>query len=119
MQGTFQLFVNAICGKGYANMCFYPVPWPVVDRPYPQICFRHSRTLGKKNADPFMEAKAMWNLSITCQKSEDFTEALSNAELASQICAGAPNKDNIEKLAEEIKEWMIKRVESEIKDSGL
>ena len=26
---------------------------------------------------------------------------------------------NIKKLAAEIKEWMIKRVESEIKDSGL
>ena len=61
----------------------------------------------------------MWNLSITCQKSGDFTDALNNAELASQICSGAQNNDNIEKLAEEVKEWMIKRVEDEIKDSGL
>ena len=84
-----------------------------------QICFRHARTLGKKNADRFMEAKALWNLSITCQKSGDFTDALSNAELASQICSGIQDNDAIDKLAEEIKEWMIKRVEDEIKDSGL
>ena len=44
---------------------------------------------------------------------------LNNAELASQIYSGAHNNDNIEKLAEEVKEWMIKRVEDEIKDSGL
>ena len=84
-----------------------------------QICFRHARTLGKRNADRFMEAKAMWNLSITCQKSGDFTDALNNVELASQICSGAQNNDNIEKLAEGVKEWMIKRVEDEIKGSGL
>ena len=84
-----------------------------------QICFRHARTLGKRNAYRFMEAKAMWNLSITCQKSGDFTDALNNAELASQICSGAQNNDNIEKLAEEVKEWIIKRVEDEIKGSGL
>ena len=84
-----------------------------------QICFRHARTLGKKNADRFMEAKALWNLSITCQKSGDFTDALSNAELASQICSGIQDNDAIDKLAEVIKEWMIKRVEDEIKDSGL
>ena len=41
------------------------------------------------------------------------------AELASQICSGAQNNDNIEKLAEGVKEWMIKRVEDEIKGSGL
>ena len=44
---------------------------------------------------------------------------LNNAELASQICSGAQNNDNIEKLAEGVKEWMIKRVEDEIKDSCL
>ncbi len=60
----------------------------------------------------------MWNLSITCQKLGDFTDA-NNAELASQICSGAQNDDNIEKLAEGVKEWMIKRVEDEIKGSGL
>ena len=84
-----------------------------------QICFRHARTLGKRNADRFMEAKAMWNLSITCQKSGDFTDALSNAEVASQICSGIQDNEAIDKLAEVIKEWMIKRVEDEIKDSGL
>ena len=84
-----------------------------------QICFRHARTLGKRNAYRFMEAKAMWNLSITCQKSGDFTDALSNAEVASQICSGIQDNEAIDKLAEVIKEWMIKRVEDEIKDSGL
>ena len=84
-----------------------------------QICFRHARTLGKRNADRFMEAKAMWNLSITCQKSGDFTDALSNAEVASQICSGIQDNEAIDKLAEVIMEWMIKRVEDEIKDSGL
>ena len=44
---------------------------------------------------------------------------ISNAELASQICSGIQDNDAIDKLAEEIKEWMIKRVEDEIKDSGL
>jgi len=84
-----------------------------------QICFRHARTLGKRNAYRFIEAKAMWNLSITCQKSGDFTDALSNAEVASQICSGIQDNEAIDKLAEVIKEWMIKRVEDEIKDSGL
>lgn len=84
-----------------------------------QICFRHARTLGKRNAYRFMEAKAMWNLSITCQKSGDFTDALSNAEVAIQICSGIQDNEAIDKLAEVIKEWMIKRVEDEIKDSGL
>ena len=48
-----------------------------------------------------------------------FHRRLSNAELASQICSGIQDNDAIDKLAEEIKEWMIKRVEDEIKDSGL
>ncbi|MBT3184555.1 MAG: tetratricopeptide repeat protein [Nitrospina sp.] len=84
-----------------------------------QICFRHARTLGKKHADRFMEAKAMWNLSMTYQKSGEFTEALTHAELASQICLGVHDNEAVDKLAEEIKEWMIRRVEDEIKDSGL
>ena len=83
------------------------------------ICFRHSRTLGKKHADQFMEAKALWNLAKTCQQSADFTEALSYAELASKICSGIENDENVKLLGEEIKEWMIKRVEGEIKGSGL
>ncbi|MBT3510357.1 MAG: tetratricopeptide repeat protein [Nitrospina sp.] len=83
------------------------------------ICFRHSRTLGKKHADPHMEAKALWNLSLTCQRSGDNGEALSLAELATQVCSGAQGSEEIKILAAEIKEWMIKRVEDEIKDSGL
>jgi tetratricopeptide (TPR) repeat protein len=83
------------------------------------ICFRHSRSLGKKHADQYMEAKALWNLACTCQQAEDFTEALSNAELASKICSIAPNVEDMKALGEEIKEWMIKRVEGEIKGSGL
>jgi len=83
------------------------------------ICFRHARSLGKKNSDPHMEAKAVWNLSITCQRSGDANEALTYAEMASHICAGRPENDIITSLGAEIKEWMIKRVEGEIKGSGL
>jgi len=83
------------------------------------ICFRHSRTLGKKNSDKYMETKAVWNMSRVCQESGESSEAVSYAELASKICSGPQIEENIKKLAAEIKEWMIKRVESEIKDSGL
>ena len=83
------------------------------------ICFRHSRSLGKKDSDRYMEAKAVWNMSRTCQESGETQEALSYAELASKICSGPQINDNLKKLDEEIKEWMLKRVESEIKDSGL
>ena len=83
------------------------------------ICFRHSRSLGKKNADRFMEAKAVWNMSKTCQESGESSEAINYAELASRICSGVQIDDEVKKLAEEIKEWMIKRVGNEIKDSGL
>jgi tetratricopeptide (TPR) repeat protein len=83
------------------------------------ICFRHSRSLGKKNADRYMEAKAVWNMSKTCQESGETSEAINYAELASRICSGVQIDDEIKKLAEEIKEWMIKRVGDEIKDSGL
>lgn len=82
------------------------------------ICFRHSRSLGKKNSDRYMEAKATWNMSRACQQSADFSEALSYAEQASKVCSGQIS-DNIIKLGQEIKDWMIKRVESEIKGSGL
>lgn len=83
------------------------------------ICFRHSRSLGKKSADRFMEAKSVWNMSKTCQESGESSEAISYAELASKICSGVQIDDDIKKLAEEIKGWMIKRVGDEIKDSGL
>ena len=83
------------------------------------ICFRHSRTLGKKQSDRFMEAKALWNMSITCQQSGDFTEAVSCAESASKVCSGGLHDERTKALSEEIKVWMIKRVEDEIKDSGL
>jgi len=39
--------------------------------------------------------------------------------VAIQICSGIQDNEAIDKLAEVIKEWMIKRVEDEIKDSGL
>ncbi len=84
-----------------------------------QICFRHARTLGKKYSERFMEAKALWNLSITSQQAGDFTDALGYAEAASQICIGNQINDEIKELGAEIKGWMIKRVENEIKDSGL
>lgn len=74
------------------------------------ICFRHSRSLGKKNADRFMEAKSVCNMSRTCQESGETSEAISYAELASKICSGVQIDDDIKKLAEEIKGWMIKRV---------
>jgi tetratricopeptide (TPR) repeat protein len=83
------------------------------------ICFRHSRSLGKKHVDQYMEAKALWNLAKTSQQSEDFSEALNYAELASKICSGIQNNEDVKLLAAEIKEWMIKRVEGEIKGSGL
>ena len=83
------------------------------------ICFRHSRTLGKKNADLLMETNAVWNMSRTCQESGESSEAMSYAELAGKLCSGAQIDEDIKKLAAEIKEWMIKKVESEIKDSGL
>jgi tetratricopeptide (TPR) repeat protein len=83
------------------------------------ICFRHSRSLGKKHMDQFMEAKALWNLAKTCQQAEEFSDALSNAESASQICSLAQSNEDMKLLGEEIKEWMIKRVEGEIKGSGL
>ena len=84
-----------------------------------QICFRHARSLGKKHIDRYLEAKALWNLSITCQQSGDFTDALGNAELASHICSAQPLNNDFKVLGEEIKEWMLKRVGDEIKDSGL
>jgi tetratricopeptide (TPR) repeat protein len=83
------------------------------------ICFRHSRSLGKKHVDQYMEAKALWNLARTYQLSEELAEALSNAELASKICSGVQLNEDMKLLGAEIKEWMIKRVEGEIKGSGL
>jgi tetratricopeptide (TPR) repeat protein len=83
------------------------------------ICFRHSRSLGKKTADRLMEAKAVWNMSKTCQESGESSEAINYAELASRICSGVQIDDDIKNLGQEIKEWMIKRVGNEIKDSGL
>ncbi len=82
------------------------------------ICFRHSRSLGKKSADQYMEAKAVWNMSKTCQESGDTIEALNYGEMAGKICSGSIDV-NLKKLDEVIKEWMVKRVGSEIKDSGL
>jgi tetratricopeptide (TPR) repeat protein len=83
------------------------------------ICFRYSRSLRKKNADHFMEAKAVWNMSKICQETGESSEAINYAELASRICSGVQIDDDIKKLAEEIKGWMIKRVGDGIKDSGL
>ena len=83
------------------------------------ICFRHSRSIGKKSADRYMETKAVWNMSRTCQESGESSEAMSYAELASKICSGPQIEESIKQLADEIKEWMIKKVESEIKESGL
>lgn len=83
------------------------------------ICFRHSRSLGKKDADRYLETKAVWNMSRTCQESGESSEAMSYAELASKICSGPQIEEGIKQLADEIKEWMIKKVESEIKESGL
>ncbi len=82
------------------------------------ICFRHSRSLGKKHFDRYMEARAVWNMSRTCQQSGESAEALSYAELASKLCSGSLDA-NIKNLEEKIKEWMISRVADEIKDSGL
>jgi len=82
------------------------------------ICFRHSRSLGKKNSDRHMEAKALWNMSKTCQQSGESAEALGYAELANKICSGSVDA-NLQKIDEEIKEWMINRVAGEIKGSGL
>ena len=83
------------------------------------ICFRHSRTLGKKSGDRFMEANSVWNMSRTCQESGESSKAMSYAELATKLCSDVQTDDGIKKLAAEIKEWMIKKVEGEIKDSGL
>ncbi len=67
------------------------------------ICFRRSRSLGKKSADRYMEAKAVWNMSKTCQRSGDTIEALNYGELAGKICSGSID-GNLKKLDEEIEE---------------
>jgi tetratricopeptide (TPR) repeat protein len=51
------------------------------------ICIRYSRSLGKKNADHFMEAKEVWNMSKICQETGESSEAINYAELASRICS--------------------------------
>ena len=66
-----------------------------------------------------MEAKAVWNMSTICQETGESSEAINYAELASRICSGVQIDDDIKKLAEEIKGWMIKRVGDRIKNSGL
>jgi hypothetical protein len=45
-------------------------------------------------------------------------EALSYAEISSKVISGVGIDDGNKKLAEEIKEWMIKRLGYKIKDSG-
>jgi len=82
------------------------------------ICFRHAKSIGRKNGERFLEAQSLWKMSLIYQKSGPAEEAMSFADLASQAC---PEKttDESKKLADEIKEWMLKKVEEDIKGSGL
>ena len=82
------------------------------------ICFRHARSIGKKNSDQYLEAKSLWNMSLTYQKSGPPEEAMSFADMASQACPEKPT-DEAKKLEKEIKEWVLKKVEEDIKGSGL
>jgi tetratricopeptide (TPR) repeat protein len=82
------------------------------------ICFRHARSIGKKNSDQYLEAKSLWNMSLTYQKFGPPEEAMSFADMASQACPENPT-DEAERLEKEIKEWVLKKVEEDIKGSGL
>jgi tetratricopeptide (TPR) repeat protein len=82
------------------------------------ICFRHAKSIGKKNSERFLEAKSLWKMSLIYQKSGPSDEAMSFADMASQACPDIPTEES-KKLSEEIKEWMVKKVEEDIKGSGL
>ncbi len=82
------------------------------------ICFRHAKSIGKKNNERFLEAQSLWKMSLIYQKSGPSEEAMSFADMASQACPDIPTEES-KKLAEEIKEWMMKKVEEDIKGSGL
>jgi len=82
------------------------------------ICFRHAKSIGRKNAERFFEAQSLWKMSLIYQKSGPAEEAMSFADLASQACPENPTDDE-KKLEDEIKEWMMKKVEEDIKESGL
>jgi hypothetical protein len=82
------------------------------------ICFRHAKSIGKKNGEQYLEAKSLWNMSLIYQKSGPPEEAMSFADMASQACPEKPT-DEAKKLEKEIKDWVLKKVEEEIKGSGL
>lgn len=82
------------------------------------ICFRHARSIGKKNGDRFLEAKSLWKMSLTHQKSGEDEDAMSFADMASHVCPDNSDEE-AQKLGNEIKEWMLKKVENDIKESGL
>ncbi|MEK9628451.1 MAG: tetratricopeptide repeat protein [Nitrospinota bacterium] len=94
------------------------VYWELANDEKALICFRHAKSIGRKNGERFLEAQALWKMSLVYQKSGPAEEAMSFADLASQALPDNP-KDEAKKLAEEIKEWMVKKVEEDIKDSGL
>ncbi|MBC8285151.1 MAG: tetratricopeptide repeat protein [Nitrospinae bacterium] len=82
------------------------------------ICFRHAKSIGRKNGERFLEAQSLWKMSLIYQKSGPPEEAMSFADLASQACPDN-STDEAKKLEVEIKEWMLKKVEEDIKGSGL
>ncbi len=82
------------------------------------ICFRHAKSIGRKNGEQYLEAKSLWNMSLIYQKSGPPEEAMNFADMASQACPENPT-DEAKKLEKEIKEWVLKKVEEDIKGSGL
>ena len=83
------------------------------------ICFRHARAIGRKNAEKFLEAQALWKMSLIYQKSGPADEAMHLADLASQACPEGSTEEETIKLSDEIKDYMVKKVEEDIKESGL
>jgi hypothetical protein len=54
------------------------------------ICFRHAKSIGRKSGEQYLEAKSLWNMSLIYQKPAPPEEAMSFADMASQVCTEKP-----------------------------
>jgi hypothetical protein len=57
------------------------------------ICFRHAKSIGRKNGEQYLEAKSLWNMPLTYLKPSSPEEAMSFADMASQTCPENPTDE--------------------------